>query len=66
MIQNTRYVASFEIIKDKLYKYEVTRNGSVKRYVHNATYKEKNMIIGKRICIYSFSGHNLVIERVYK
>jgi hypothetical protein len=66
MIQSTRYIAPFEIIKDRLYKYEVTRNGSVKRYIHNATDKEKNMIIGKRVCIYGYSGHKLVIERVYK
>lgn len=66
MIQTTRYIAPFEIIKGKLYKYEVTRNGIVKRYIHNANDKEKKMIIGKRICIYGYSGHNLVIERVYK
>lgn len=66
MIQSTRYIAPFEIIKGRLYKYEATRNGSVKRYIHNASDKEQNMIIGKRICIYGYSGYNLVIERVYK
>lgn len=66
MIQSTRYVAPFEIIKGRLYKYVPTRDGSVKRYIHNASDKEKNIIIGKRICIYGYSGHNLVIERVYK
>lgn len=66
MIWSTRYIAPFEIIKDRLYKYEPTRNGIIKRYIHNATDKEKNMIIGKRICIYGYSGYNLVIVRVYK
>lgn len=66
MIRSIKYIAPFEIIKDRLYKYEATRNGSVKRYIHNATDEEKNMIIGKRICIYSYSGYNLVIEKVYK
>lgn len=66
MIQSTKYVAPFEIIKGKLYKYEVTRNGRVKRYIHNANDKELNTITGKCICIYGYSGHNLVIEKVYK
>lgn len=66
MIQSTRYIAPFEIINGKLYKYEATRNGKVKRYIHNASDKEKNIIVGRCICIYGYSGHNLVIERVYK
>ena len=66
MIPSIRYVAPFEIIKGKLYKYEATRNGSIKRYIHHANELEKNIIIGKCICIYGYSGHNLVIERVYK
>lgn len=66
MIQSTRYIAPFEIIKDRLYKYEATRSGSIKRYIHQANEREKNIIIGKCICIYGYSGHNLVIERVYK
>lgn len=66
MIHNTIYIAPFEIINGNLYKHEATRNGIVKRYIHNATDKEKNMIIGKRICIYCYSGYNLVIKRVYK
>lgn len=66
MIENTRYIAPFEIIQGKLYKYEVTRKDIVKRYIHNASDKEKNIIVGKCICIYGYSGHNLVIERVYK
>ena len=66
MILSTRYIAPFEIIKGRLYKYEATRDGMAKRYIHNASDKEKNIIIGKRICIYGYSGHNLVIERVYK
>lgn len=66
MIECTRYIAPFEIIKGKLYKYEATRNGSIKRYIHHANEREKNILIGKCICIYSYSGHNLVIEKVYK
>lgn len=66
MVQSTRYIAPFEIIKGRLYKYQATRNGSIKRYIHQANEREKNIIIGKCICIYGYSGHNLVIERVYK